>query len=106
MTMFVSLARRILPTVRRTIGVPRRRGDRGASAVEFALVSPLLFTLLFGIIDYGLYFADALSVQQGVSDAAREATLSVGSTAANWPGDGACGAAPTSPGPTGTNDLT
>ena len=84
---------------------PGRRADRGASAVEFALVSPLLFTLLFGIIDYGLYFADALSVQQGVSDAAREATLSVGSVAANWPGDGSCGAATTVLNAAATNDL-
>jgi Flp pilus assembly protein TadG len=69
------------------------------------MVSPLLFTLLFGVIDYGLYFADALSIQQGVSDAAREATLSVGSIAANWPGDGACGAVPSVLDPTATNDL-
>ncbi len=67
-----------------------RRKDRGASAVEFALVSPLVFTLLFGAIDYGLYFADAMTVQQGAADAARNATLSVGGTAANWPGDASC----------------
>jgi hypothetical protein len=67
-----------------------RRGDRGASAVEFALLSPLLFALLFGAIDYGLYFADVMTVQQGVSDAARDATLSVGSVSANWAGTGSC----------------
>jgi Flp pilus assembly protein TadG len=49
--------------------------ERGASAVEFALVAPLLFGLLFGIVDYGLYFADVVSVQQGLGDAARSATL-------------------------------
>src|SRR3954471_24877522 len=75
----------------------RRRRDRGAAAVEFALVSPLLFALLFGVIDYGLYMADVLSVQQGVGDAAREATLAVGSTSASWPGDGNCGASPVTP---------
>jgi Flp pilus assembly pilin Flp len=82
---------------------PRRtwRKDRGASAVEFALVAPLVFTLLFGAIDYGLYFADAMTVEQGVADAARDATLSVGSAAANWPGDAGC-----LPGLPGTgNDL-
>jgi hypothetical protein len=68
-------------------------------------VSPLLFTLLFGVIDYGLYFGDALSVQQGVSDAAREATLSVGSVAPNWPGDGTCGAIPTVLNAAASNDL-
>lgn len=49
--------------------------DRGASAVEFALLAPLLFSLLFGIVDYGLYFADSLTLQQGVDQAARSATL-------------------------------
>src|SRR3954447_24530492 len=90
MTMSLRFPRRARPVERRTISGRPRRGDRGASAVEFALVSPLLFTLLFGAIDYGLYFADALSVQQRVADAARDATLSVGSVAANWPGSGSC----------------
>ncbi len=53
---------------------PERR-DRGASAVEFALVAPLLFALLFGTVDYGLYVADMVGVQQGLDDAARSATL-------------------------------
>jgi hypothetical protein len=88
MTRFLPFSRRVRQAVRPAMG--RRREDRGASAVEFALVSPLLFTLLFGAIDYGLYFADALTVQQGVSDAAREATLSVGSVASNWQGSGSC----------------
>src|SRR3954447_20890125 len=84
-----------LPSPRRVRRAVRRSGDRGASAVEFALVSPLLFTLLFATIDYGLYFADVLTVQQGVTDAARDATRSVGSASANWPGTGNCGASPT-----------
>ncbi|MPZ95811.1 MAG: hypothetical protein GEU96_13105 [Propionibacteriales bacterium] len=46
----------------------RRSSDDGASAVEFALVSVLLFTILFGLIQYGLYF---WSLQSG-SSAARE----------------------------------
>lgn len=47
----------------------RLRNDRGASAVEFALVSLLLFTLIFGIVQYGLYFWQL----QGGAAAAREA---------------------------------
>src|SRR3954468_874547 len=92
-----------LPSPRRVRRAVRRGGDRGASAVEFALVSPLLFTLLFATIDYGLYFADVLTVQQRTTDAARDATLSVGSVTANWPGAGNCGAQPL--GVTGTSDL-
>jgi Flp pilus assembly protein TadG len=45
------------------------RLDRGAAAVEFALVSLLLCTVLFGILQYGLYFWQL----QGGAAAAREA---------------------------------
>lgn len=50
----------------------RRRGlDDGAAAVEFALVSVVLFPLLFGIIDYALWFNDASSSRQAVREAGR-----------------------------------
>jgi Flp pilus assembly protein TadG len=71
---------------------PRRpqRPDTGASAVEFALLSVPLFTVLFGAIAYGLYFADVLTVERGTADAARNATLTVGSVTVNWPGTTSC----------------
>lgn len=53
----------------------REGGDHGAAAVEFALVVPLLIALLFGIIDYGMWFTDALSARQGVREAARQAVV-------------------------------
>ena len=46
---------------------PRVR-DRGAAAVEFALVLPLLLLVLFGIIDFGR----ALNAQLTLTQAARE----------------------------------
>ena len=55
---------------------PQRRDD-GASAVEFALVSPVLFLLLFGIIDYGIWFADSISARQAVRDGARRGVVEV-----------------------------
>jgi hypothetical protein len=45
--------------------------ERGAAAVEFALVLTLLIPMLFGIVDYGVWFADSLSVRHGVHEAAR-----------------------------------
>ena len=48
-----------------------RRGQRGAAAVEFALVMPILFLVMFGIIQYGLYFNDSLNTRQGVREGAR-----------------------------------
>ena len=44
---------------------PRRRG---AAAVEFALVAPVFFVLLFGMIEYGR----AVMVEQIITNAARE----------------------------------
>jgi Flp pilus assembly protein TadG len=47
----------------------RGRTDGGASAVEFALIMVPLLALLFGLIQYGLYFW----AYQGGSDIARSA---------------------------------
>ena len=47
----------------------RERDQRGAAAVEFALVVPILLILVFGLIQYGLYFW----ALQGGADAARYA---------------------------------
>jgi hypothetical protein len=49
--------------------------DRGAAAVEFALVVPVLLMILFGIIDYGLLFNNSLSVKQGVREGARQGVV-------------------------------
>ena len=52
---------------------PRR--DAGAAALEFALVLPVLGLILFGIIDYGLYFSNTLDAESGVQTAARQAIV-------------------------------
>ncbi|MCZ2857215.1 TadE/TadG family type IV pilus assembly protein [Blastococcus sp. VKM Ac-2987] len=46
----------------------RLRGERGASAVEFAFIVPLLLTLVLGIAEFG----HAFQVQGTLSAAARE----------------------------------
>jgi len=52
-------------------GSPRRADDTGASAVEFALVVPLLIMLVFGIIQFGMTFAQILSLNNASRQAAR-----------------------------------
>lgn len=59
----------------RTRGRPPQRRDAGASAVEFALVAPVLFLILFGIIDYGIWFSDSISARQAVRDSARRGVV-------------------------------
>lgn len=46
----------------------RSKPRRGVAAVELALVAPLLFTILFGIIEFGWMF----SVKNTMINAARE----------------------------------
>ncbi|MCX7565073.1 pilus assembly protein [Sulfitobacter sp. F26169L] len=48
-----------------------RRGQSGAVAVEFVLIAPLLFALVFGIIVTGYFIGVSHSVAQLASDAAR-----------------------------------
>ena len=36
----------------------KRNSQRGASAVEFAIILPILLMLFFGIVDFGLLIYD------------------------------------------------
>ncbi|HWJ89286.1 MAG TPA: TadE/TadG family type IV pilus assembly protein [Pelagibacterium sp.] len=56
------------------------RDCRGASAVEFALVTPVFLLLVFGALAYGIYFGAAHSVQQLAADAARAAVAGLNVT--------------------------
>jgi Flp pilus assembly protein TadG len=49
--------------------------DGGAALVEFALVSMLLFALLFGIIEYGYQYNNFQAVRQGVREGARQGVV-------------------------------
>lgn len=61
----------------------RRRGrlhcildnERGAAAIEFAFIAPLLIILTIGIIDLGRLFFAVSSFKHGVSEAARFASI-------------------------------
>ncbi len=53
----------------------RRRGDRGAAALEFALVAPLLIGLLIGVIAYGYMLSFRQGISQGAAEGARAAAV-------------------------------
>jgi Flp pilus assembly protein TadG len=48
-----------------------RRNQRGATAVEFAIVASTFFVLIFGILIYGSYFASLSLVNHIAFEAAR-----------------------------------
>lgn len=52
-----------------------RHQRRAAAVVEMAIVSPILFTMLFGIIEYGWVFAFKQSVTNSAREGCRTATL-------------------------------
>jgi TadE-like protein len=50
-------------------------GERGAAALEFALVLPLLLLLVFGGMDYGFYINDSMVLRDAARGAARSAVV-------------------------------
>jgi Flp pilus assembly protein TadG len=58
----------------------RAREDRGAVLVEFALVAPLLFLLIFATIDFGWVFGQHLDVRHGAREGARLAAVNYAAT--------------------------
>lgn len=60
------------PSIRR---VRRGRRVRAAAVVEFAVVLPLLLTILFGIIEYGWVFMVRQTLQNSAREGCRLAVL-------------------------------
>jgi len=63
----------------------RRPREHGAAALEFGLISPVVFAVLFGTITYGLWFNDSLNLRQGLREAARQGVV------ANYGSESSCG---------------
>lgn len=56
---------------------PRRQGEHGAAAVEFALILPLFLVLILGIIDFGRLFYCEVTLNSAAREAARAVALRV-----------------------------
>ncbi len=69
----------------------RSRGERGAVAVEAALVTPVLFLLVLGIIEMSLFMRDVVSTTSSVRTGGRIASVSAGA------GPGVCQASASPP---------
>jgi Flp pilus assembly protein TadG len=60
----------------------RTKSEQGAAAVEFALIAPLLFMLIFGIIQFGLAWSQKEVYIQAAREGARYAAVGCESPAA------------------------
>lgn len=63
-----------------------RRDQRGASAVEFALVFPMLAMVLFGTITSGISYSNAIGVTNAVREGSRFGATAE-ATAPTWAAD-------------------
>jgi len=54
----------------------RKRSERGAAMVEFAIVMPLFVLLLFGIMEAGWMFSQQVEVRHAAREGARIAAVS------------------------------
>jgi Flp pilus assembly protein TadG len=59
----------------------RCKGDGGVALVEFAIVAPLFFMLIFGVIEFGWAFYQHLDVRHGAREGARLAAVNYKTTA-------------------------
>lgn len=69
---------RVSPTGSRSRRARGRRGlhrEQGASAVELALIFPLVSLFLFGIIEFGVAFLQVQSIRTGVREGGRAAAV-------------------------------
>jgi Flp pilus assembly protein TadG len=55
--------------------VNRLRSERGQTAVEFALVTPIILVLLLGVIQVGMAFHDYISLTDAARAGARKAVV-------------------------------
>ena len=50
-----------------------RRTEEGATAVEFAIVAPVFFMMMFGIIEYGLILMTKIAIESATQQVSRSA---------------------------------
>lgn len=60
---------------------PRRNRERGAAAVEFALILPILIMLVFGVVEFGRAYNAKVTLTHAAREGVREYALTQDSSA-------------------------
>ncbi len=63
---------------KRTLFKRFRRDQKGATAVEFAMISMVFFMMMMGMIEYGLYMMTQVAVESAVTQASRVGAITPG----------------------------
>jgi Flp pilus assembly protein TadG len=63
--------------VARVFAGSRGKNEKGAAALEFALVAPLLLMVLLGIVSYGYMLSFRQGMSQGAAEGARAAAVAI-----------------------------
>lgn len=65
----------VVQTYGRTVARRRGGNEEGSAAIEFALVLPLLVTLVLGIANFAIVFGQSLALNNAAREAARQGSV-------------------------------
>ncbi|MEV8309918.1 TadE family protein [Streptomyces flavidovirens] len=72
--------------VRRRVEASSARGDSGMTAIEFVLLTPVLFFMIFATVQFALYFFADHVAQAAAQAGAREARAEADENPGGWEG--------------------
>ncbi|NEB28240.1 pilus assembly protein [Streptomyces sp. SID14446] len=73
--------------VRRRVEAASARGDSGMTAIEFVLLTPVLFFMIFATVQFALYFFADHVAQAAAQAGARKARATADAQPGAWRGD-------------------
>ncbi|MFF8094519.1 TadE family protein [Streptomyces sp. NPDC016675] len=78
---------RVRGWVRRRVEAGSARGDSGMTAIEFVLLTPVLFFMIFATVQFGLYFFADHVAQAAAQAGARKARATAHDQPGGWRGE-------------------
>lgn len=85
--MLADVSRRIRRRVRAARAAAAARGDSGMTAIEFVLLTPVLFFMIFATVQFALYFFADHVAQAAAQAGARKARATADEQPGAWRGE-------------------